>query len=93
MIMPVVVMIHYFLSDGDLAIQLLNIVIFNLSSNTLKGDAKLNISVTVKNTGSRAGKHTVELYTRDMYASITPIYETAAGISKNQFECRVKAKR
>ena len=22
--------------------------------------------------GSRAGKHTVELYTRDMYASITP---------------------
>jgi beta-glucosidase len=26
----------------------------------------------VKNTGSRAGKHTVELYTRDMYASITP---------------------
>ncbi|HEX3165242.1 MAG TPA: glycoside hydrolase family 3 N-terminal domain-containing protein, partial [Chitinophagaceae bacterium] len=43
-----------------------------LSSNTLNGDAKLNVSVTVKNTGSRAGKHTVELYTRDMYASITP---------------------
>ena len=43
-----------------------------LSSSTLNGDAKMNISVTVKNTGSRAGKHTVELYTRDMYASITP---------------------
>jgi len=43
-----------------------------LSSSTLNGDAKLNVSVTVKNTGSRAGKHTVELYTRDMFASITP---------------------
>ena len=43
-----------------------------LSSSTLNGDAKMNISVTVKNTGSRAGKHAVELYTRDMYASITP---------------------
>src|SRR6187402_2358424 len=43
-----------------------------LSSTTLNGDAKLNVSVTVKNTGSRAGKHTVELYTRDIYASITP---------------------
>jgi beta-glucosidase len=43
-----------------------------LSSNTINGDAKLSVSITVKNTGSRAGKHTVELYTRDMYASITP---------------------
>jgi beta-glucosidase len=43
-----------------------------LSSTTLKGDAKLNITVTVKNTGSRAGKHAVELYTHDLYASITP---------------------
>ena len=43
-----------------------------LSSNTLKGDGKLNITVTVKNTGSRAGKHAVELYTHDLYASITP---------------------
>jgi beta-glucosidase len=43
-----------------------------LSSTTLKGDAKLNITVTVKNTGSRAGKHAVELYTHDLFASITP---------------------
>jgi beta-glucosidase len=43
-----------------------------LSTTTLKGDAKLNITVTVKNTGSRAGKHAVELYTHDLYASITP---------------------
>jgi len=43
-----------------------------LSTNTLSGEGKLDISITVKNTGSRAGKHAVELYTRDMYASITP---------------------
>lgn len=44
----------------------------NLSSNTLTANGKLTVTVTVKNTGSRAGKHSVELYTRDMYASITP---------------------
>lgn len=43
-----------------------------LSSKTLIGDAKLNVSITIKNTGSRAGKHAIELYTRDKYASITP---------------------
>jgi beta-glucosidase len=43
-----------------------------LSSTTLSGAAKLTVSVTVKNTGNRDGKHTVELYTHDLYASITP---------------------
>ena len=43
-----------------------------LSSNTLVGNGKLTVSITVKNTGSRDGKHTVELYTHDLYASITP---------------------
>lgn len=43
-----------------------------LSGTTLKGNAKLRVSVTVKNTGARDGKHTVELYSHDLYASITP---------------------
>ena len=43
-----------------------------LSSPTLTGTAKLTVSITVKNSGSRDGKHTVELYTRQHYASITP---------------------
>ncbi|MEQ1799589.1 MAG: fibronectin type III-like domain-contianing protein, partial [Lacibacter sp.] len=38
----------------------------------LKGDEKLTVSITVKNTGGLPGKHTVELYTHDVYASITP---------------------
>ena len=36
-----------------------------LSSNTLSGDNKLTVTITIKNTGNRDGKHTVELYTRD----------------------------
>jgi beta-glucosidase len=44
----------------------------SLSTNKLKGDAKLTVNVTVKNSGSRSGKHSVELYTSDLYASITP---------------------
>ncbi|TDG37287.1 beta-glucosidase [Pedobacter changchengzhani] len=43
-----------------------------LSTKNLVGDEKLHVSVTVSNTGKIAGKHTVELYTRDLYASISP---------------------
>ncbi len=43
-----------------------------LSSNTLTATGKLTVSVTVKNTGAREGLHSVELYTRDLYASVTP---------------------
>ncbi len=43
-----------------------------LSTVNLKGDEKLTVSIDVKNTGNRDGKHTVELYTHDLYASITP---------------------
>lgn len=43
-----------------------------ISSTTLTGNEKLTVNILVKNTGDRAGKHTVELYSRDLYASITP---------------------
>ncbi|HVF91972.1 MAG TPA: glycoside hydrolase family 3 N-terminal domain-containing protein, partial [Blastocatellia bacterium] len=36
------------------------------------GDAPLNISVKVKNTGRRAGVEVVQVYVRDLVASITP---------------------
>ena len=44
----------------------------SLSSPSISSSIKLTVSVTVRNSGSRDGKHTVELYTRDLYASITP---------------------
>jgi beta-glucosidase len=43
-----------------------------LSSPALNGAGRLTVSVTVKNTGSRDGRHSIELYTRQHYASITP---------------------
>jgi beta-glucosidase len=46
-----------------------------LSSPVLQGSGKLSVSVTVKNTGNREGKHTVELYSHQQYASITPSTE------------------
>ena len=43
-----------------------------LSTRILHGSAKLTVSITVTNTGDRAGKNTVELYSHQQYASITP---------------------
>jgi beta-glucosidase len=43
-----------------------------LSTAKLTAGAKLTVQVTVTNSGSQDGKHTVELYTRQHYASITP---------------------
>jgi beta-glucosidase len=43
-----------------------------LSTPKLAGPQKLTVTITVKNTGNREGKQSVELYTRQHYASITP---------------------
>jgi beta-glucosidase len=63
-----------------------------LSSNKLKGNQKLTVTVSVKNTGSVTGKEVVQLYIRDLVGSITrPVkelkgfnkIELAAGETKN----------
>jgi len=43
-----------------------------LSKPTLKDGEILNVTIDVKNTGNRAGKESVLLYTSELYASITP---------------------
>jgi beta-glucosidase len=43
-----------------------------LSSKQMKAGEKLTVSLKVRNTGSVDGKHTVELYSHELYASITP---------------------
>ncbi|MEI9807594.1 MAG: fibronectin type III-like domain-contianing protein [Bacteroidota bacterium] len=53
-----------------------------LSSTTLAGNAKLTVSITIKNAGTRDGKHTIELYTRDLYASITPCMKRLRAFQK-----------
>ena len=57
-----------------------------LSTNKLKGNEKLSVSITVKNTGKIAGKHTVELYTHDLYASITPNMKRLRAFQKINLE-------
>jgi beta-glucosidase len=54
----------------------------NLSTNTLTGNNKLTVSITVKNTGGRDGKHTVELYTHQHYASVTPFVKRLRAFQK-----------
>ena len=53
-----------------------------LSSGSLSSTTKLTVSVTVKNSGNRDGKHTVELYSRDLYASITPSMQRLRAFQK-----------
>ena len=43
-----------------------------LNSNSLNKNGTLEVSVTVKNSGDRVGKEVVQLYTSDLYASISP---------------------
>jgi beta-glucosidase len=43
-----------------------------LNSKQLKTNGTITATIKVTNTGQREGSHTIELYTRDQYASITP---------------------
>jgi beta-glucosidase len=54
----------------------------NLSTRILRGSAKLTVSITVRNSGSRDGKHTVELYSHEQYASITPSMQRLRAFKK-----------
>ena len=42
----------------------------------------LTVSITIKNTGNRDGKHAVELYTHEHYASITPYVKRLRAFQK-----------
>jgi beta-glucosidase len=53
-----------------------------LNTQTLTGNNPLQVSVTVKNSGSIAGKETIELYSKDIFASITPPVKRLRRFSK-----------
>lgn len=57
-----------------------------LSTKNLSGDNSLQVSVLVSNTGKVDGKHTIELYTRDMYASISPDMKRLRAFQKINFK-------
>lgn len=45
---------------------------FNISKDTLVGKEKLKISIDIKNTGKLEGKETVEVFVKDLVATISP---------------------
>jgi len=53
-----------------------------VSSNTLKGNQKLTVTVNVKNTGTVTGKEVVQLYIRDIVGSITRPVQELKGFNK-----------
>ena len=53
-----------------------------VSSNALKGNQILTVSVNVKNTGAVAGKEIVQLYIRDVVGSITRPVQELKGFNK-----------
>lgn len=59
---------------------------FTLSSKELVGDNKLTVSVNVKNTGTKVGKEVIELYSRDLFASVTPPQKRLRAFKKVSLE-------
>jgi len=53
-----------------------------LSGNSLNSDNKIIVTVEVKNTGELAGHEVVQLYIRDVVASVTPIVKRLRGFKK-----------
>ncbi|HUJ20595.1 MAG TPA: glycoside hydrolase family 3 N-terminal domain-containing protein [Bryobacteraceae bacterium] len=53
-----------------------------LSSDALRRNGELKASVSVKNTGTRAGKEVVQLYVSDLYRSLTPPNRELKGFRK-----------
>ncbi|HSZ33370.1 MAG TPA: glycoside hydrolase family 3 N-terminal domain-containing protein [Puia sp.] len=54
----------------------------SLSAPSLKGNGSITVTITVTNSGARDGKHTVELYSHQQYASITPSMRRLRGFKK-----------
>ena len=50
------------------------------------GEAEIAVSVTVKNTGSRAGNEAVQLYLHDLVASMTPFGKRLKRFAKIHLE-------
>jgi beta-glucosidase len=53
-----------------------------IDKDTIGPNDIINVSVTVTNTGKRDGKEVIQLYTRDLYASITPSVKRLKRFSK-----------
>jgi beta-glucosidase len=53
-----------------------------LSANTMKANGSLTVTINVKNTGSRRGAETVQMYIRDEFSSVPRPVKELKGFSK-----------
>ncbi len=53
-----------------------------LSSKAIKDNQELTVTISVTNDGKMDGKHTVELYLKDLFASVTPSNKRLKGFEK-----------
>ncbi|MBA4275380.1 glycoside hydrolase family 3 N-terminal domain-containing protein [Flavobacterium sp.] len=53
-----------------------------MSTENWKGNQELNVSIDVKNTGSREGKETVEVFIKDLVATVSPDCKKLVRFSK-----------
>ena len=61
-----------------------------LSAQTMTENTPIKVSVTIQNTGSRSGKHAVELYTHDHFASIAPSVKRLRAFQKIELKAGEK---
>jgi beta-glucosidase len=54
----------------------------NLSSNNLKGNQTLNISINVTNSGNYDGEEVVQLYIRDLFGKVVRPVKELKGFQK-----------
>jgi len=57
-----------------------------LDKSEMRPEEVLNVSVTVTNTGERAGKESIQLYVRDLFASVAPSVKKLRRFSKIALE-------
>lgn len=63
-----------------------------ISTNTLKGNEDLTVSVTVTNTGKHEGKESVELYVSDLFASVSPAVKRLKAFKKISLKAKQSKK-
>jgi beta-glucosidase len=70
------------LSYTEFAIRDLSVGTASIDAEALQAGDPVSVDVTIANTGDRRGKDVVQLYLRDLYASVTPSVQQLARFAK-----------
>ena len=70
------------LSYTEFAVRDLSVGTASIDAEALQAGDPVGVDVTIANTGDRSGKDVVQLYLRDLYASVTPSVKQLARFAK-----------